>query len=463
MNFEEKYNWFLEKSKVDYKKYQHDGIKWCVENEQHLDRSLLIRGGFIADEMGLGKTITMIATLLINILPNTLIVLPNILLDQWRTEILRTTGHKVLVYHGENKKTITLDDLKKARIVLTTYGTITVSKRNLEKCKKVKDISLLHQMKWNRIVFDEGHHLRNKKTSRFLGAKYLRADIRWLMSGTPIQNRCEDFYSLCSIVGLPATYYKEKNNLVHLVTHYVLRRTKKQVGIVIPSLQFQDKVVEWRNENERQLAQDIHMALETATQKLPLFIKARQSCILPEMLHRNLSKMSEDSLVVLRENSAEGTKHMSKIDQVASVLLSRKGNGNGKIVFCHFRREIDIVKRLLVAGGIDSICAFDGRVSQATRFRQLDEKYEVIIMQIQTGCEGLNLQKDFNEIYFVSPNWNPAIEDQAIARCHRIGQQKEVHVFRFYMNEFAEMEETMDGYISHMQTDKREIANEMFQ
>jgi hypothetical protein len=94
-------------------------------------------------------------------------------------------------------------------------------------------------------------------------------------------------------------------------------------------------------------------------------------------------------------------------------------------------------------------------------------------LQIQTGCEGLNLQKDFSEVYFVSPNWNPAVEEQAIARCHRIGQVKPVHVFRFQMTTYQKLEPlvelteinlgslSLDQYIQNVQSVKREIIEEI--
>jgi len=79
-----------------------------------------------------------------------------------------------------------------------------------------------------------------------------------------------------------------------------------------------------------------------------------------------------------------------------------------------------------------------------------------LILQIQTCCEGLNLQENYSQIYFVAPNWNPSIEEQAIARCHRYGQSKQVQVFRFYM------EESMDKYILFIQNSKRYVINDAF-
>ena len=97
----------------------------------------------------------------------------------------------------------------------------------------------------------------------------------------------------------------------------------------------------------------------------------------------------------------------------------------------------------------------------------LQDKNDVLILQIQTGCEGLNLQENYSEIYFVSPHWNPAIEDQAIARCHRIGQKKEVSIQRFEMSNFLKEGKdgevdtmTIDNYASSVQSHKRLIASE---
>ena len=101
----------------------------------------------------------------------------------------------------------------------------------------------------------------------------------------------------------------------------------------------------------------------------------------------------------------------------------------------------------------------------------VNEKNNELILQIQTGCEGLNLQENYSEIYFVSPHWNPAVEDQAIARCHRIGQKNTVSVFKFQMSSFIseEIDEnglkidtlTIDKYVNTVQDSKREMANEL--
>jgi SNF2 family DNA or RNA helicase len=148
------------------------------------------------------------------------------------------------------------------------------------------------------------------------------------------------------------------------------------------------------------------------------------------------------------------------------MILERKGNGCGKLIFCHFREEIDEIATRLRNGGMTTVATFDGRTSNGKRFDILNDKNEALILQIQTGCEGLNLQENYSEIYFISPHWNPAIEDQAIARCHRIGQTKPVFVQRFEMCNFIKEENqeidtrTIDNYVGQVQTNKRIIASE---
>jgi len=146
------------------------------------------------------------------------------------------------------------------------------------------------------------------------------------------------------------------------------------------------------------------------------------------------------------------------MDFVLNHILKRKDDKKSKLVFCHFRGEIDYIHTILSSHGMKSE-TFDGRTNEKKRHAILtNQTIDVLILQIQTGCEGLNLQQ-FSEVYFISPHWNPAIEDQAIARCHRFGQKADVNVYRFYMNGFDEMNETstIDNYSAHVQLGKRQL------
>jgi SNF2 family DNA or RNA helicase len=504
---------YLKYSDLEFKLYQYEGVKWCVQNELRglkkglnkdkekeefsLEGDFYKGGGFIADEMGLGKTILMIGTFLSHFVPKTLIVVPLVLVDQWYQQIYKTTGHKPIIFHGSNRWSTDFDlefEKKGILIVITTYDLIipnSLKNNKNNKNKKFKVVSslerknkdykkdVLHSLVWDRIVFDEGHHLRNKKTLKYMGALALKCcGARWIVSGTPIQNKKSDFYHLCAMVGFASSFYTNPDNIPLFVRHYILKRTKKQVGINIADIAFHNDSVSWKNKQEMLLSKDIHSHLsfsnlksistnslkwknpEVDLNRLVVMMRARQCCILPKLV----CHIKEFTCGLLKEALLS----TSKIDSVINKIIERKDNGNGKLVFCHFKEEMDEIRRRLIGDGIkeEKIQLLDGRIRMGKRKEILNSgKYLVLILQIQTGCEGLNLQEHYSEIYFVSPNWNPALEDQAVARCHRIGQKKQVDVFRFEMDAFyqdgrdldkdLDFSLSLDNYVSSVQERKR--------
>ena len=204
---------------------------------------------------------------------------------------------------------------------------------------------------------------------------------------------------------------------------------------------------------------------------LLIMLRAKQSCVMPKLMEQSLRKLVKSGVISDYNYFKEALKYSSKIDYVIQTILSRKDNEKGKIIFCHYRDEIDEIARRLADGGMTNIATMDGRVSNSKRNEIVNGKNNALILQIQTGCEGLNLQENYSEIYFVSPHWNPAVEDQAIARCHRIGQKNVVSVFKFQMSGFVseEIDEngnkvdtlTIDKYVNNVQDSKREMASKL--
>lgn len=455
---------YLRYAGLDTKPHQIEGVKWCLSNE--LDGHAIcsdggvVRGGLIADEMGLGKTIQMIGVMLCNFKRHTLIVVPRALLEQWSSVFRTTTGHIALVYHGAEKKGVTLSKLKVAPVVITTYGMVSTRKSGL---------SLLHKMKWDRVVFDEAHHIRNSKTKTHCGSLKLRANVRWLITGTPIQNTKKDLYSLCAAIGIPNRFYLDPSNHEAMVQKFILKRSKNGIGLKLPPLRTMTTKVEWSDDLERRFAADIHSLLSfnggngggngfnavanvmSGGYPLVTLLRARQMCVYPPMLRGKLKEMVIRGDIEDETSLSDVICSSSKIDSVVQKVLERKGNGRSKLIFCHYRGEIDVIKSRLVSGGLH-VETFDGRTLESERNMIITNKCDVLILQIQTGCEGLNLQH-FSEVYFVSPHWNPAVEDQAVARCHRIGQYNPVDVFRFQMAGFRTIDEHKDDDDEHKDDD----------
>jgi len=463
---------WLDANGLNHEHHQKEAVDWCLKREKAPEN----KGGIIADEMGLGKTIEMLGTVYSNNLPNTLIVLPYSLLGQWEKIITKLMGIQPLMYHGSKRKVWKEDDVLRHPIVLTTYGLIAKKKKLIQPGGELEPANLLHAIKWDRVIYDEAHHLRNSGTCVNQGAQQMKADITWLMTGTPIQNGEKDLYCLYQLLG----FKNIKSTIEMLVRTHMLRRTKDRAGIVLPPCNETIVPLEWKYKKEQLLAENIHARLgfsnlhtsEEANvdeHRFKILAKAKKVCVLPKLLKKTMRRrlILDDGVIQKTTKSIVMVRDTSKIENVVAAILLKKDNGKPKLVFCYFHEEIDEIERLLKVQGLN-VKKFDGRTSKKERARILSETCEVLIGQIDATNEGLNLQA-YKEIYMVSPQWNPAVQDQAIARSHRIGQTEPVEVFHFIMNGFPGKAPvsvdlkavTLDQHICNVQENKRNIVKKL--
>ena len=373
-------------------------------------------------------------------------------------------------------------------IVITTYGCVameepaaptvasTTKVASMKKAATVPVVLSLLTFRADRVIFDEAHHLRNKASRVFKGAMRVvgvagathRPSV-WCVTGTPIQNKISDLKSLCYVLGFRMCDVMSEEKRKQIRNEYVLRRTKVSVGMVaattstgaegdmtcaprLQSLEHYKSNVPWSSENELDLSREIHRSARNTTdnaERLKLYTRMRQMCVWPSLLRRAAGGDAADTADDARHGLSLDEYHVavskqSKMDRVVATMAAEAaagaaaGVGRKSIVFCHYRREMTQLRDMLLRSvvGDSDVAIIDGTVSAKERARILAAEPTVLILQIRTCSEGLNLQS-YSDVYFVSPHWNPCVEDQAIARCYRMGQTSQVRVFRFYMSDFV--------------------------
>jgi len=435
--------------------YQHDGLRWLVARETATD----CPGGFLCDEMGLGKTVQMLATMCVNIKQRTLVIVPKSIVGQWRDEISRfVPSFKIHTYDGP----------KRELPVWTNDPWVVIAPYSVVGLRKGQPLSpLVRDVQWDRVILDEGHEIRNKKSGLYTACLAIRSGIRWIVSGTPVFNSMKDFVALAGFIGIPS--WKVQGYTDEIRTKFVLRRTKQDVAafnkrLELPPCDFQNVELEMHAE-ERELYSEVFargqevVAGALASEARHLFqmemlealLRIRQVMAWPQMYLDGVAKKNEMDPELWTGRSRK----MEALMDLIKTHPSEKA-----LVFCQFMGEMDRVQELTHEAGILTF-RIDGGVSKDQRTERLRafkkaKSGAVFLIQIKSGGFGLNLQ-EATRVYITSPAWNPATELQAIARAHRTGQTQKVTVRKLiYTGE--ETLPSVEQSILQLQGNKAEVC-----
>ena len=433
--------------------YQTTGVAWLL----HLFRNDL--GGILADEMGLGKTLQALAFL--SALRNehgfssvSLVVCPASLLENWKREANRFCPEfSTYIHHGSNR-TEDGSTLGKHDLLITSYGTL------------VRDLEIFERMPFLCVIGDEAQHLKNRKTHNAKAMSSLKSEGRVLLTGTPIENSVSDLLSLLEFLlpgarpSLPPASRGDERiwheqRILKESAPYLLRRSKKEVAPELPEKIEQVLYVDLTEEQKkcytevRQSAENElnkmadsgssegAMRMKTLTQLLRL----RQTCCDPRLVNPEFPADQSAKLNAFRE-----------------LLYTCLEGGHRMLVFSQFVQVLQLLKSELEAAGLQ-FCYLDGsskdRMAQVDRFQE-DDTIPVFLISLKAGGTGLNLTAADVVLHF-DPWWNPAAEAQASDRAHRIGQDKQVTVYKLITSG------TVEENVLQLQQGKRKLLEQVFE
>lgn len=416
--------------------YQRQGVNWLI----FLRQAGL--GGLLADDMGLGKTLQALCA----IRGRTLVVAPTSVLYNWAEEIARfRPGLRYAVYHGAQRQ---LDPA--AEVILTTYAILRL------------DVERLAQEAWDTVVLDEAQAIKNPDSQVASAAYRLRAGFRLTLSGTPVENRLDDVWSQFHFLnrGLLGSRQDFQDRYAKAIANgqpgaaerlsvrlrpFVLRRRKQEVATELPPrTEMVQRCV--LSAAERQVYNAIHAATRedvvrrlsaggSVLEALEALLRLRQAAC-----HRGLIPGQE----------AETS---SKIDLLLESLEQVVADGHKALVFSQWTALLDRVEPHMRQARIDFV-RLDGstrdRAGVVHRFQD-DTGLPVMLVSLRAGGTGLNLTAA-DHVFLLDPWWNPAVEDQAADRAHRIGQERPVFVTRLVAAD------TVEERILALQQQKRMLA-----
>ncbi|MFO7817618.1 MAG: SNF2-related protein [Thermodesulfobacteriota bacterium] len=442
--------------KAELRPYQKQGLSYLnFLNEYHF-------GGILADEMGLGKTIQTLAFLQYlrerhKTGPN-LIVVPTSVLPNWEREAAKfVPAMKRLVIYGAKREEM-FKDIKNSDIIITTYALL---RRDLEELLKYE---------YNSIILDEAQNIKNPNTITARSVRKLKGQFKLCLSGTPIENNLLELWSLFEFLmpgflGSQHAFQKgfvkpikdgDEESLEYLrnrVKPFILRRTKSKVAKDLPPKMenvYYSALTEEQQELYTGLAKKLkEQVLQRVDEKgisgsqmsiLDALLKLRQICCHPRLLKLDMPGVST--------NLSSG-----KFEAFKDLITTIVDDGHKVLVFSQFVQMLHIIRSWLSMNNIP-FAYLDG--ASKDRFEQVDKfnnspEIPIFLISLKAGGTGLNLTAADYVIHY-DPWWNPAVEDQATDRTHRIGQTKKVFSYKMIC------ENSVEEKILKLQEQKKGVA-----
>jgi len=440
---------------AELRDYQKQGLNWL----NFLDDFQF--GGCLADDMGLGKTIQIIAFILSQRekrdFNTNLIVVPTSLIFNWVREMEKfapSIRFKVVYGNDRIKNTKDFDNYE---VILTSYGTL------------LSDIYYLKDYRFNYAFLDESQAIKNPSSQRYKSVRLLQSRNKIVLTGTPVENNTFDLYGQFSFAcpGLLGnmTYFKEvyaipidkfkdtgrARELQKKINPFLLRRTKKQVATELPEKTEMVIYCEMGDEQRR-----VYDAYKDEFRAFLLASKNKRKNMDTMYILAGLTKLRQicNSPALLNEESFYGN-DSAKLDVLLEEIKS-KAPYHKMIVFSQFVGMLELIKERLEAEEISFEYLTGKTKNREERVEnfQTNESVRVFLISLKAGGTGLNLT-EADYVYLVDPWWNPSVENQAIDRCYRIGQKKNVVAVRLISPN------TIEDKIIQLQDAKKDLVNDI--
>jgi non-specific serine/threonine protein kinase len=421
-------------------------------------------GGILADDMGLGKTVQ--ALTMLDYYRNTngglkaIVVCPTTLIYNWQNEVKKFTPSLTYHIHHGSARSRSAEDLQKNNIIITTYGTLR------------SDIQLLLKIYFDYVVLDESQAIKNPSSKVTKAASLITSKNRICMSGTPLQNNTFDIFAQMNFLnpGLlgnmeffrnefatPIDKFGEpeqKDHLRKLLFPFILRRTKEQVAKDLPEKTETILFCEMEKEQRK-----IYDAYRNSYRDKILGTISEQGIDKSQLtILQGLMKLRQicDSPAILNEEERYPN-HSIKLEELTREIAENIGDHKA-LVFSQFLGMLALIKAKLKEMEIP-FEYFDGSTSATDREKaiqnfQNNDECRVFLISLKAGGVGLNLTAA-DYVYIVDPWWNPAVEQQAIDRTHRIGQTKNIFAYRMICID------TIEDKILQLQERKKVLAREL--